>query len=430
MCGAAASSSRTSRDQVTTAFDFFDLDVFAQGTPHAALARLRAEEPVSWHRLVSGKRDDGFWLVARHADICAIAKTPDIFYSHGGSVLVDAPGSTAPPHLKMVRDGFCHLDAPEHTVLRKLSAPLFASRGLKAMEGTIRDRAREAIDAAIAAGDIDLVADLAVRYPSTVVYRDLLDLPVEKLERVVRWADLFIRAPAVPPTDREFSAMIRQADTELKAMHAFALDIVRQRREAPKRDVLSVLAQAKLADGSALSEDQLISYFWSFVTGAYDTTASTIAGGIAALSEFPEQHARLAADPALVPSAVEEMLRWVTPVIYFRRTAREDHEIGGQLIRKGQRVAMCYAAANRDPAVFTDPDTFDIARTPNDHLSFGYGTHFCLGAHLARIELRILFEEILARGIWFAPRGPVTRARSNFINRIVAMPVRVTSASK
>jgi cytochrome P450 len=401
-------------------FDFFDLDMFARGTPYAALARLRDEEPVSWHRLVSGKRDDGFWLVARHADICAIAKTPDVFYSHGGSVLVDAPGPNAPPHLKMVRDGFCHLDAPEHTVLRKLAAPLFASRTLKAMEDAIRARAREVLDAASAAGDVDLVADVAVRYPATVVYEDLLGLAADEVGQVVRWADLFIRAPAVPPTDREFASIIRQADPELKAMHAFARDVVRRRREAPGDDVLSVLARTELTD------DQLVSYFWSFVTGAYDTTASTIAGGVVALTEHAEQRAWLGEDPARIPAAIEELLRWVTPVIYFRRTAREDHELGGKQIRKGQRVAMCFAAANRDPEVFAAPDTFDVARAPNDHLAFGYGTHFCLGAHLARIELRILFEELFARELWFEARGPVVRARSNFINRIVSMPVRVT----
>ncbi|CAN5873702.1 cytochrome P450 [soil metagenome] len=406
--------------------DFFDLDLFARGTPYAAFARLRETSPVSWHRLVSGKRDDGFWLVTRHADIRTISKSPELFYSHGGSVLVDAPGANAPPHLKMVRDGFCHLDAPDHTALRKIATPLFGSRGLKAFEGTIRARARAVVDDVVAAGTIDLVADLAVRFPTTVVYEDVLGLEATDLTRYTRWGDYFNRVHAVHPRDREFGAVMRMADGELRAMHALALATMQARRANPGNDVLSILAHVRMADGAPLSDEQFLSYFWSLTTGAYDTTASTIAGGIVALCEFPDQHARIAADPALIPTAVEELLRWETPVIYFRRTTRDVVVIGGQTIQKGQRVAMCYAAGNRDPEVFAAPDDFDVGRTPNDHLAFGYGAHFCLGAHLARLELRVLFEELFSRGIWFELTGPSTRARSNFINRIVSLPARVT----
>jgi cholest-4-en-3-one 26-monooxygenase len=411
------------------AFDFFDLDLFARGTPHAAFAWLREHEPVSWHKLVSGKRDDGFWLVTRHKDICDVSKNPSLFYSHGGSVLVDAPGPKAPPHLKMVRDGFCHLDAPDHTALRKIATPLFAPRSLKALEGKIRDRAREVIANAVAKREIDLVTELAVRFPSTVVYCDVLGFPLEMQPRAAFWGDFFNRVHAVPPTDREFATIIGQADGILRELHNYALETLRARRDQPKDDVLSVLAHSKTADGNPISDDQFISYFWSLTTGAYDTTASTIASGVAALEAFPEQKAKLFADPALIPTAVEEMLRWETPVIYFRRTAARDHTIGGQLVKQGQRVAMCYAAADRDPDVFANPETFDITRSPNEHLAFGYGTHFCLGSHLARIELRILFEELLAQGVWFELRGPLVRARSNFINRIVQMPVAVTAKS-
>lgn len=408
-------------------FDFFDLDMFSRGTPHAAFSLLRETSPVSWHRLVSGKRDDGFWLVTRHADVKTISKSPELFYSQGGSVLVDAPGAHAPPHLKMVRDGFCHLDAPDHTVLRKIATPLFGSRGLKAFEDKIRARARDLVSDIIAAGTIDLVADFAVRFPATVVYEDVLGLPPGELPRAVRWGDYFNRVHAVPPTDREFASVIRLAEGELKALHALALETMHARRVDPHGDLLSVLAHAQTSDGAPLSDDQFLSYFWSLTTGAYDTTAATIASGIVALNEHPDQRARLEADAALLPTAIEEMLRWETPVIYFRRTARQDVELGGQAIKAGQRVAMCYAAANRDPAVFASPDQFDIGRTPNDHLAFGYGAHFCLGAHLARLELRVLFEELFARKVWFELTGAPTRARSNFINRIVSLPVRVTS---
>ncbi len=407
-------------------FDFFDLDRFARGTPHEAFAQLRETTPVSWHRLVSGKRDDGFWLVTRHGDIREVSKTPSVFYSHAGSVLVDAPGHNAPPHLGMVRDGFCHLDAPDHTVLRKLAVPLFAPRSFKDLEVRIRTRAKAAVDRVVDLGELDLVADLAVWFPTRVVYLDVLDLPADMLARATFWGDFFNRVHAVPPTDREFTAMIKQVDATLREMHTFGQQVLADRRANPRQDVFSILAHTKTADGAPITDHMFMSYFWSLVTGAYDTTAGTIAGGILALETHPEQKARLLAEASLIPSAVEEMLRWETPVIYFRRTAAQDTTIGSQLIRRGQRVVMCYAAANRDPAEFANPDTFDIARTPNDHLAFGYGTHFCLGAHLARLELKILFEELLARGVWFEQRGAVRRARSNFINRIVEMPVSVT----
>jgi len=408
------------------AFDFFDLDRFARGTPYDAFAQLRETAPVSWHRLLSGKRDDGFWLLTRHRDIREVSKNPSMFYAHAGSVLVDAPGHNAPPHLAMVRDGFCHLDAPDHTVLRKVATPLFAPRSFKDLEQRIRDRVREAVGHAVALGKLDLIADFAVWFPTRVVYHDVLGFSDDMLARATYWGDFFNRVHSVPPTDREFPAMIRQADPALREMHAFGRQLLSDRRANPGPDVLSVLAHSKASDGSPLSDDQFMSYFWSLTTGAFDTTASTIAGGIHALEGHPAQKARLLADPSLVPSAIEEMLRWETPVVYFRRTAREDTAVGGQPVLRGQRVVLCYAAANRDPEIFASPDAFDVTRTPNDHLAFGYGTHFCLGAHLARLELRIIFEELLSRGVWFEQRGPLRRARSNFINRIVEMPVTVT----
>jgi cytochrome P450 len=187
-----------------------------------------------------------------------------------------------------------------------------------------------------------------------------------------------------------------------------------------------VLAHTRTADGSLLSEPMFVRYFWSLLTGAFDTTASAISGGMLALTMFPREYARLLADPSLVPTAVEEMLRWETPTIYFRRTATADAEIGDQAIKRGQRVLMCYAAANRDETVFTNPDVFDVSRKPNDHVSFGHGQHFCLGAGLARLEIRILFEEIIRRQLRVEVCGPIRRARSNFQNRLKRMPVTIT----
>nr|WP_255207753.1 MULTISPECIES: cytochrome P450 [unclassified Myxococcus] len=200
------------------------------------------------------------------------------------------------------------------------------------------------------------------------------------------------------------------------------------RRRSPRPDVLSALANATGPEGEPVPDDMFLSYFWSLVTGAYDTTASTIAGGLLALSEFPQEREKLFADPTLVPAAVEEMLRWVTPVVYFRRTVSKDTVLDGHSIKEGQRVVMCYAAANRDEEEFPEPDVFDITRTPNRHLSFGYGPHFCLGARLARVEIGILLEEMIRRRVIVHVRGDVLHARSNFINRIKQMPVALTGS--
>src|SRR5262249_37445413 len=202
---------------------------------------------------------------------------------------------------------------------------------------------------------------------------------------------------------------------------------LKTRRRAPKEDVLSVLAHTKTSNGDYMSEEMFVRYFWSLLTGAFDTTASAISGGMLALISFPKQYETLLVDPSLLPTAVEEMLRWETPTIYFRRTAMADTEIRGRRIRSGQRVVMCYASANRDEEEFANPDTFDISRKPNNHLSFGHGKHFCLGSNLARAEIRILLELLIQRKLRLDLRGEIRRARSNFQYRIKHMPVSIKS---
>ncbi len=414
--------------------DFFDLDLFARGTPYAELARLRRETPVAWCKLPASMfpeqdHEEGFWLVTRHRDICAISKDPTTFYSGGGTVLADAPPPTSPPSLLMVRNGFAHLDPPRHTEARRLIAPHFAPRAITALEERIRHRARLVVDRAATMGELDFVKEVAVPFPTSIVFEELLGFDERDAERATFWGDLFVRVHAVPPHDREFDEVREKALFALDDMHECALRILHERRARPREDLFSVLAHMKTPEGEPMTEEMFTSYFWSLVTGAFDTTASTIAGGVLALHEVPGERERLYADRTLVTSAVEEMLRWVTPVVYFRRTVAVDTEVGGVAMKAGQRVAMCWAAANRDEEVFAEPDRFDISRTPNDHMAFGYGPHFCLGARLARVTVRMLFDELLDRGIVVDVLGPVVRARSNFVNRIVGMPVAFRSES-
>lgn len=405
-------------------FNFFDLDMFSRGSPHDAFRRLRRDQPVSWQVMAHPHSDQGFWLVTKHKDICEIAKHSRIFFSHAGSVLTD---SVQIPHpaWRMIRDGLCHLDAPQHSDLRRAIVPYFGAEAMASLETTIRRRAIDVLERVQARGEFDLVTGIATEFPVRVVYQDVLGFDEDDLKTAAYWGDLFNRVHAIPNGDREFSHMMQASGVALERLHRYGVDAFRTRRDAPRNDLLSLLAGITLGNGEPISEEDFLSYFWSLAIGAYDTTAGTIAGGIAALAAYPEQRERLYGDPALIESAVEEMLRWESPVVYFRRTAAEDYELGGRVIRKGNRVVLCFASGSRDEEVFRDPDTFDIERHPNPHLSFGHGAHFCLGARLARLELRILFEEIVARDLRFNPNGPITRARSNFINRITRMPVAV-----
>jgi cholest-4-en-3-one 26-monooxygenase len=414
--------------QDAAGFDFFDLDRFARATPHDAFTRLRHERPVSWNRMPHLGENEGFWLVAKHGDICEVARQPKVFLSHGGSVLSDAI-EIPHPAWRMIRDGLCHLDAPRHGELRRLVIGPFGADAMSSLQDTIRRRAKQVLDDVADRKEFDLVREIATLFPVRVVYGDVLGFEDADLPAAAAWGDLFNRVHAIPPGDREFAQIMHDSGTALDRLYNYGVKAFQSRRSSPRGDVLSLLAHLEFQDGSAISQEDFLSYFWSLAIGAYDTTASTIAGGIAALAANPRQQDALYEDPTLIESAVEEMLRWETPVIYFRRTASEDYLLNGQLIRKGDRVAMCFASGNRDEGVFASSQQFDIRRQHNPHLSFGHGAHFCLGTRLARLELRILFEELVARRIRFRPTGETVRARSNFINRIIRMPVTLESVA-
>ena len=401
----------------TAVFNFLDLNAFTQGTPYDALAELRRESPVYWHPMPSKRiPDDGFWLVTTHQDIVSIEKRPEIFSSHCGLTIADPPPRSMGPATSMMLDGLTHLDPPEHTAHRQVIAPMFTPRAVAALEPAIRATAVEVIERALERGRIDFAIDVALRFPVAMVIGRLMGFPESDFHRVIDWSD-FVVAPDDPQYPSWTGVKI------IQEMHDYGKAAIAARRKEPRGDVLSTLLATTGAEGQPMSDEMFLRYFWSLLTGAFDTTASVIAGGMHALVSFPAEFDKLRANPSLIAGAVEEMLRWVTPTIYFRRTTMRETELRGQRIEKGQRVVMCYAAANRDEAVFKDPDVFDVARTRNDHLAFGHGQHFCLGSSLARAETRILFEELIARGVRVELRGPIKRAHSNFQNRIKEMPV-------
>jgi cytochrome P450 len=407
-------------------FDFFNLDMFSEGSPHGAFKRLRQEEPVSWHQMPHLGPDEGFWLVTKHKDICEVARQSKIFFSHGGSVLADSVAIDHPAW-KMIRDGLCHLDGTKHSELRKLVTPPFGADAILKLKEVIRRRATEVLNYAQETGRFDFVRHIAIQFPVQVVYADVLGFSQEDLQTAAYWGDLFNRVHAIPNGDREYAQVMVASGLALAKLHQYGVEAYQSRRAAQRNDVLSYLANLAYDDGTQISLEDFLSYFWSLSIGAYDTTASTIAGGFAALAACPDQQDELYANPGLIGQAVEEMLRWETPVIYFRRTAARDYVLHGRTIREGDRVVICFASGNRDDDVFDSPNVFNIKRAHNPHLSFGHGTHFCLGTRLARLELCTLLEEVIARQMRFELTGPVVRARSNFINRIIRMPVTLAS---
>jgi len=402
-------------------FDFTELDIFVKGVPRDVLAQLRRETPVYWNRIPNSAAEEGFWLITRHKDIVQIEKNPILFSSHYGLTLAAAPPSTCGPPWSMVRDGLTHLDPPEHDAHKQLIAPLFTSRAINAIENRIRAVANAVLDRACELQNFDFATEVALRFPVAVVLGELFGLPSEDFQQIIHWSDV-IAAPYDPEFPRSAGWKVVQE------LYKYALSAKAMRLRKPTNDVLSILAHTKTADGTCMSDEIFVRYFWSLITGAFDTTASAISGGMLGLISFPAEHERLRADPSLVPLAVEEILRWETPTIYFGRTAMADTAIREQKILKGQRVLMCYASANRDEEVFARSGVFDVGRRPNDHLSFGRGVHFCLGSNLARSELRIIFDQIIRRKLRVELRGEIRRARSNFQNRIKYMPVTMCAA--
>jgi cholest-4-en-3-one 26-monooxygenase len=398
---------------------FNDPDLYLKGTPYALFAELRRESPVSW-QLASANPRDGFWLVMKHKDICQVSRTPAQYNSQGGTLLVDAPPKAMQVGpWNMVANHMGALDPPRHTLVRGVISPNFTPKAVAELEGRIRKVATEVIDEVIERGECDFAEEVALALPVRVVLGELLGIPKEERAKVVDWSNIL-----VAPEDRTIAVTPESALQALDGMYEYGLALVRERRKNPQNDIISVLALSKTPDGNFVSDEMFTQYWFPFIIGAFDTTASSTSGGMLALFEHPGERQRLNEQPELLLTAVEEMLRWTSPVIYFRRTAAQDLMLGGQRIRKGQRVVLCYPSANRDEEVFKDPEVFDIARKPNEHLAFGFGPHFCLGARVAQLQIRVFMEEILRRMPSIEPAGEVVRIRSAWMNRIKNMPVR------
>ncbi|MEX2254473.1 MAG: cytochrome P450 [Acidimicrobiia bacterium] len=393
--------------------DLFDLGLFVDGPPHDVFRRLRAESPVCFLPEPDGP---GYWGVFGYADVVEVSRHPQTFGSHPNTMIKDPDDGDGDQGAGEI---MLNQDPPRHTQLRKLVNKGFTPRQINALEPRVREIVARILDDAAARGSFDLVTDVAVEVPLQVI-AELVGVPEDERHEVFAWTERMMSID-----DPEVGGSIEDARAAIGEMFAYADRLAAERTGGDGTDLLSVLLRAEV-DGDRLTPMDIDLFFMLLMNAGSETTRNLITGGMLTLFEHPAERARLQDDLTLVPTGIEEMLRWITPVTHFRRTARADTELGGQEVREGDKVVMWYSSANRDERHFPDADHLDVGRTPNEHVAFGAGgPHFCLGASLARLEARVMFEELLTRLPGLEPAGPMRRLGSNFINGIKALPVRV-----
>ena len=396
-------------------FDVYDPGIYAEGVPHETFTRMRAEAPVYWHAEPDGGR--GYWAITKYEDVVRISKDPGTFSSARGATFIKDANDVDLPVLQTF---MLNMDPPQHIRFRNLVKHAFVPKSLPALEPGIRKMVRQIIDRVAPIGRCDFVNDIAAQLPLQVI-AEMIGVPDEDREMVFEWSN---RMTSFDDPDYQQNAADGQAASQAAAMemYQYAGELGQQRVDKPGDDLISMLMKGVTEGG--LSAMEFASFFMLLFVAGNETTRNATSGGLLALIQHPAERARLVADPSLLPSAIEEILRWVSPLIYFRRTATRDVELRGQKIRENDKVAIYYPSANRDEDVFREPFKFDITRQPNDHLAFGIGQHWCLGANLARLELRCMFEELLRRLPAIELEGEPKRLRSNFLNGIKSMPVR------
>ena len=403
---------------------------YADRRIHDAYTWLRNNNPLG---IAEPEGYDPFWTVTKHADILEVSKQNDLF--HNGDRQATLTNRESDRRVREMTGGSPHLikslvqmDAPEHPKYRMLAQPWFLQGNLKKLEDRIRTIARGAVDKMAAKGGrCDFVKDVALLYPLHVIM-EILGVPEEDEPRMLRLTqELF--APQDPDTARAQPADLDPAEYA-KALTAVVDDfeayftrISEDRRANPRDDFATVIATAKI-NGEPLPRLEQMGYYMIIATAGHDTTSSSTAGAIWELCDHPDQFAKLRADPSLISSMVEESIRWMTPVKHFMRSATRDTELRGRRIAKGDWLMLCYASGNRDEEVFDDPFTFQVDRKPNKQVAFGYGGHVCLGQHLARMEMRILFEELLPRLKSISRDGEATMTQAFFVNGPKKLPVR------
>jgi len=416
------------------AFQAINPAAYADDSVHEAFRWLRANNPLGKAELEGVYP---FWLVTKHADILEISRQNDLFHSgdmpttfttiEGDRMVRAMTGGS--PHL--VRT-LVQMDAPDHPKYRIMTQSWFLPQNIRKLEDRIRTIARQHVDhMASLGGECDFVNEVALFYPLRVIM-EILGVPPEDEPRMLKLTQELFGAQDPDLNRGHSSTEAMQGPEALAAIQGVIADffmyfkaITDDRKANPRDDVASVIANGKL-DGEPINDFEAMSYYVIVATAGHDTTSSSTAGAIWGLCEYPEQLARLKADPSLIPGLVDEAIRWTTPVKHFMRSATADTEVGGRKIAKGDWLWLAYPSGNRDEAVFDDPDAFRVDRTPNKHLAFGYGAHLCLGQHLAKMEMRILFEELLPRLQSLEFNGTPRRSVASFVSGPKSLPIRYT----
>ena len=400
---------------------------------YPAFAWLRANNPFG---VAHVEGYDPIWLATKHADILEIEKNPAVFASG-----MDEPNindSASAGFLKMVNSGgsrtldtLAYMDAPEHTKIKNVTSAWFMPASVRKREDEIRKLAKDAVDRLLSFdGECDFVKDFAIFYPLRVIM-SLFGVPPEDEPRMLTLTQEMF-GPADPETQRaemvpEPDAMARMWKAAIDDFSTYFNDLAAERRKNPTDDLASIIANAKV-DGEYLSPSFINGYYVAIATAGHDTTSSTVSGAITALADNPDQLEKVSGDLSLIPSLVEEAVRYISPVKHFQRVVTQDHEFRGRQLHRGDHVMLLYPSANRDEEVFDNPDQFDITRRPNKHIAFGHGPHMCIGQHVAKLEMRILFEELLPRIRKVEVVGEPKYVAANFLSGLKSLPVSITKA--
>ena len=409
-----------------TITDLINASAYGQnGVPHELWTHLRKESPVYWY---AQRGHTPFWAITKHEDIMEVSSQPDIFSNEAGGIIVlneaqiqsFIEGGSGSPLAQMKT--IITMDPPEHRSYRKVASGYFTPRGVTNLDEIVKSSAAAIFDELPDEGEVDFIETIAQKHPLRVL-ATILGINEEQEERLlVITQELF----GGEDPDMQRKGEDREAARKELGMEFYMLfdEIIKDRRACPRDDLATMLANAELSDGCPLGQLETLGYYLIVFTAGHDTTRNALSGAISAFLDHPDQFERLRQDPSLSKSAVDEIVRWTTPVNYMKRQAVQDYELRGQQIKAGEELALFYCSANRDEDVFEDPFTFDIGRSPNRHLGFGWAEHYCLGAHLAKASMKALTEEMVRRIEWMEPNGERTFISSNFVVGLKTLPVK------
>jgi len=404
------------------AFDFTDPDVNLAGVPHDEFAALRKSAPIHWVEQTEPARagmsvesGTGYWAVTKHADVAEVSKNSKVFSSRENGVIIRLPETASRESVEMTQVVIINQDAPEHTQLRSIISRGFTPRAIGALEEVLEERAQRIVREAVAAGSGNFVDQVASEFPLEVI-GDMLGIPAEDRRKIFDWTNQMTGAD-----DADLARADKDPEAAAAEVLMYSMGLAAERKANPRDDIVTKLVQAD-KDGRGLTDDEFGYFVIALAVAGNETTRNATTHGMNAFFDNPDQWELWKRERP--ETMVDEVIRWATPVTSFQRTALQDVELGGVQIKAGQRVGLFYASANHDEDVFDDPWTFDITRNPNPHLAFGgHGAHYCIGANLARTEIKLIFDALADMAPDIQRTGPPARLRSGWLNGIKELPV-------